>query len=185
MAACVTPGSELTVEHVYVGPGRAGFLDVLRRMGAAIELSDTDPTTNTATIVARYGPLLATNVGGREVASLIDEIPVLAVAAACAEGTTTFSDAAELRLKESDRVASVVAALRSIGVDADPRPDGLTVHGGGGRPLAGGTADPPATTGWPWLWPWPPRPPPRRSASTDGMPSPPAIPASKRSTDGA
>jgi 3-phosphoshikimate 1-carboxyvinyltransferase len=124
-----------------VGPGRAGFLDVLRRMGAPIELVDTDPATHTATIVARYAPLQATEVGGSEVASLIDEIPVLAVAAACAEGTTTFSDAAELRVKESDRVASVVAALRSIGVDADPRPDGLTVHGGGGRPLAGGTAD--------------------------------------------
>jgi 3-phosphoshikimate 1-carboxyvinyltransferase len=141
VAACVTPGSEVCIEHVYVGPGRAGFLDVLRRMGAAVDLSDTDPTTNTATVVARYGPLQATEVKGAEVASLIDEIPVLAVAAACAEGVSTFSDAAELKVKESDRIASMVAALRAVGVEAAPRPDGLTVRGSGGRPLAGGVAD--------------------------------------------
>lgn len=141
VAACITPGSRVCVEHVYVGPGRAGFLGVLRRMGAAVELSNADPATNTATIVATYGPLRATDVGGAEVASLIDEIPVLAVAAACAEGASTFSDAAELKVKESDRIASMVAALRAVGVDADPRPDGLTVRGSGGRPLAGGTVD--------------------------------------------
>jgi 3-phosphoshikimate 1-carboxyvinyltransferase len=141
VAACITPGSRLGVEHVYVGPGRAGFLDVLRRMGAAIELSDADQATNTATIVASYGTLQATDVGGAEVASLIDEIPVLAVAAACAEGTSTFADAAELKVKESDRIASMVAALRAVGVDAEARPDGLTVRGSGGRPLTGGTAD--------------------------------------------
>jgi 3-phosphoshikimate 1-carboxyvinyltransferase len=141
VAACVSPGSQVCVEHVYVGPGRAGFLDVLRRMGAAVELSDTDAATNTATIVASYGPLQATDVGGAEVASLIDEIPVLAVAAACAEGTSTFSDAAELKVKESDRIASMVTALRAIGVVADPCSDGLTVRGSAGRPLAGGAVD--------------------------------------------
>jgi 3-phosphoshikimate 1-carboxyvinyltransferase len=141
VAACVTPGSQVCVEHVYVGPGRAGFLDVLRRMGAAVQLTDTDPAAHTATVVATYGPLQATDVGGAEVASLIDEIPVLAVAAAYADGVSTFSDAAELKVKESDRIASVVAALRAVGVDADARPDGLTVRGSGGRPLAGGTTD--------------------------------------------
>jgi 3-phosphoshikimate 1-carboxyvinyltransferase len=141
VAACITPGSEVCVEHVYMGAGRAGFLDVLGRMGAAIELTGTDPATHTATIVARYGPLQATDVGGAEVASLIDEVPVLAVAAACADGISTFRDAAELKVKESDRIASMVAALRAIEVDAEARPDGLTVRGGGGRPLAGGTVD--------------------------------------------
>ena len=72
---------------------------------------------------------------------MIDEIPVLAVAAACAEGTTTFSDAAELKVKESDRIATVVAALQSVGARAEPRSDGLVIHGGAGRPLAGGTAE--------------------------------------------
>ncbi len=141
VAACVTPGSQVSVEHVYVGAGRAGFLDVLGRMGAAIELSGTDPATRTATIVARYGRLKGTDVGGTEVASLIDEIPVLAVAAACAEGISTFRDAAELKVKESDRIASMVAALRAIEVDAEARPDGLTVRGDADRPLAGGTVD--------------------------------------------
>jgi 3-phosphoshikimate 1-carboxyvinyltransferase len=146
VAACITPGSDLTVEHVYVGPGRAGFLDVLRRMGAAVEMSAADPATSTATIHACYGPLHATEVGGAEVPSLIDEIPVLAVAAAHADGTTTFADAAELKVKESDRIATVVAALTAVGARAEARPDGLVVHGQPGRGpapagLAGGAVD--------------------------------------------
>jgi 3-phosphoshikimate 1-carboxyvinyltransferase len=141
VAACITPASELTVEHVYVGPGRAGFLDVLRRMGADIDVSAVDPLTRTASITARYAPLAATHVGGAEIPSLIDEIPVLAIAAATAAGSTTFADASELKVKESDRIAAVVAALRSIGADAEERPDGLVVHGGSGRPLTGGPVD--------------------------------------------
>jgi 3-phosphoshikimate 1-carboxyvinyltransferase len=141
VAACITPGSDLVVEHVYVGPGRAGFLDVLQRMGAAVTLTDFDPVTSTASIAARYGPLHGTDVGGSEVPSLIDEIPVLAVAAAVAEGTTTFVDAAELKVKESDRIATMVTALLAVGGRAEGRPDGLVVHGHGGRPLAGGQAD--------------------------------------------
>jgi 3-phosphoshikimate 1-carboxyvinyltransferase len=148
VAACITPGSELVVDHVYVGPGRAGFLDVLQRMGAAVEVSAIDDVTSTASITARYGPLRGTEVRGAEVPSLIDEIPVLAVAAACAEGTTTFTDAAELKVKESDRIASVVGALSAVGVRAEGRPDGLVVHGGaadvpaGRQPaLSGGSVD--------------------------------------------
>ena len=138
VAACITPGSELTVEHVYAGPGRTGFLDVLRRMGAAVSVSPVDPVTLTASVTAAYGPLRPTEVGGAEVPSLIDEIPVLAVAAAHADGTTTFADAGELRVKESDRVVTVVAALTAVGVGAEPRLDGLVVHGGA---VAGGTID--------------------------------------------
>jgi 3-phosphoshikimate 1-carboxyvinyltransferase len=141
VAACITPGSDLAVEHIYVGPGRAGFLDVLERMGADLELTDLDPAASTATVRARYRPLRATAVGGSEVPALIDEIPVLAVAAAYAEGTTTFSDAAELRVKESDRIAAMVASLSSIGGAADPKEDGLDVHGSAGAPLAGGPVD--------------------------------------------
>jgi 3-phosphoshikimate 1-carboxyvinyltransferase len=144
VAACITPGSELTVDHVYAGPGRTGFLDVLRRMGAAVSVSPVDPVTLTASVTAAYGPLHATSVGDAEVPSLIDEIPVLAVAAANASGTTTFADAGELRVKESDRIATVVAALSAVGVRVEPRPDGLVVHGGGGpagRAVDGGTID--------------------------------------------
>ncbi|HVA74843.1 MAG TPA: 3-phosphoshikimate 1-carboxyvinyltransferase [Acidimicrobiales bacterium] len=138
VAACVTPGSDVTLPNVYVGPARAGFLDVLRRMGADIELAEEDPTASTATIRARHSALRATEVGGDEVPALIDEIPVLAVAAAYAEGTTTFSGAAELRVKETDRVETMVAALRAIGANVEPLPDGLVVDGRGGNPLDGG-----------------------------------------------
>jgi 3-phosphoshikimate 1-carboxyvinyltransferase len=141
VAACITPGSQLTVEHVYVGSGRAGFIDVLRRMGAAVELSAIDPVASTADISARYGPLQATKVSGPEVPSLIDEVPVLAVAAAAAEGDTVFADAAELRVKESDRIATVVSALTAVGARSEGYPDGLVVHGQGGSPLRGGPVD--------------------------------------------
>jgi 3-phosphoshikimate 1-carboxyvinyltransferase len=139
VAACITPGSDLTVEHVYVGPGRAGFLDVLERMGADVTLENHDRGTSTADIRARFSSLTGTDVGGDEIPGLIDEIPVLAVAAAIAAGDTTFRDAAELRVKESDRITAVVESLRALGVDAVEAPDGLTVHGRRGE-LAGGVS---------------------------------------------
>jgi 3-phosphoshikimate 1-carboxyvinyltransferase len=141
VAACITPGSDLTVEGVYVGEGRAGFLEVLRRMGAAVEISDRDDRTSTATVSARFSPLRATDIAGAEVPSLIDEIPVLSVAAAYAQGTTTFAGAAELKVKESDRIATMVAALTAVGASASARPDGLVVDGRGGRPLDGGRVE--------------------------------------------
>jgi 3-phosphoshikimate 1-carboxyvinyltransferase len=141
VAACITPGSDLLVEDVYVGPSRAGFIDVLSRMGAHIELLDADTAAGTATIRARHGHLRSTSVGGTEVPGLIDEIPVLAVAAACAEGTTTFSDAAELKVKESDRIETTVALLRAVGARCESRPDGLVVEGSDGAPLTGGVVD--------------------------------------------
>jgi 3-phosphoshikimate 1-carboxyvinyltransferase len=141
VAACIVPGSELVVERVYVGQARAGFLDVLRRMGADIVLEDEDRVEHTAAIRVRSSQLHGTSVGGVDVPGLIDEIPVLAVAAALADGVTTFGDAAELAVKESDRVASIVAGLRALGVKAEPRPDGLLVEGSAGRPLSGGSVD--------------------------------------------
>lgn len=129
VAACITPGSDVVVERVYVGQARAAFLDVLLRMGAdvAVDLHDD----GTADIRARSGPLRGTDVGGAEVAGLIDEIPVLAVAAALAEGPTTFSGAGELRLKETDRVATLASELAAVGARVEERPDGLAVPGGG------------------------------------------------------
>jgi 3-phosphoshikimate 1-carboxyvinyltransferase len=141
VAACLTPGSDLLLEDVYVGQGRAGFIDVLRRMGARIELAGEDSVRHTADIHVEAGPLRGTDVGGSEVPSLIDEIPVLAVAAAFAEGPSRFSDAAELKVKETDRVATTVALLHALGVRAEPTPDGLVVYGGAGRPLKGGTVE--------------------------------------------
>jgi 3-phosphoshikimate 1-carboxyvinyltransferase len=137
VAACVVPGSDLLVEHVYVGPGRAGFLAVLARMGAKVTLERHDPDTHTADIRARHSTLRATDVGGREIPDLIDEIPVLAVAAAYAEGVTTFRDAAELKVKETDRIATVTSELGAVGVHVEARDDGLQVTGSPTR-LAGG-----------------------------------------------
>ncbi|MGI8776933.1 MAG: 3-phosphoshikimate 1-carboxyvinyltransferase [Acidimicrobiales bacterium] len=133
VAACVTPGSDVTVDHVYLGPGRAGFLDVLERMGADIERVGDDE------VRARYGPLRGTEVGGVEVPGLIDEIPVLAVAAAVADGPTLFGGAAELRVKESDRIATVSEGLRAFGAEVETKADGFIVTGG--STLVGARAD--------------------------------------------
>ncbi|MEO6120691.1 MAG: 3-phosphoshikimate 1-carboxyvinyltransferase, partial [Acidimicrobiales bacterium] len=130
VAACIVPGSEVVVEQVYVGQARAGFVDVLRRMGAEVELDRLDATT--ADIHARSGPLRGTVVGGDEVPGLIDEIPVLAVAAAMADGPTVFRDAGELAVKETDRIAAVTAGLSALGARVEALPDGLVVGGGGG-----------------------------------------------------
>jgi 3-phosphoshikimate 1-carboxyvinyltransferase len=133
VAACVVPGSAVTVERVYVGPGRRGYLDVLARMGAAV---DEVPTTGsgdlaaTADIVVRSGPLVATEVPASEITGL-DEVPVLAVAAACASGDTVFRDVGELRVKESDRLAGVADLVRAFGARAEVDGDDLVVRGAG------------------------------------------------------
>ncbi len=124
VAACITPGSEVIVDKVYLGPGRAGFLDVLARMGADVERVGDDG------VRARYSPLKGTDIGGVEVPGLIDEIPVLAVAAAVADGSTLFGGAAELRVKESDRIATVSEGLRSFGAQVETKADGFIVSGG-------------------------------------------------------
>ena len=141
VAASVVPGSDLLLEGVYVGYGRAGFVDVLLRMGADITYEHHDEATSTADLRVRSAPLRATEVRGAEVPSLIDEIPVLAVAAAYADGVTIFADAAELKVKESDRIATTVAGLHALGGEAEATPDGLVVPGRAGRPLTAGAVD--------------------------------------------
>jgi 3-phosphoshikimate 1-carboxyvinyltransferase len=111
---------------VYLGRTRTGFLGVLRRMGADVE-AEADH------IHARYAQLHGTQVDAAEIPSL-DEVPILAVAAAAAEGDTRFHDVAELRIKESDRLATVISELGALGVRAEEDGDDLIVHGGGLRP---------------------------------------------------
>lgn len=124
VAACLVPGSEVVVDDVYLGPTRSAFVDVLVRMGADIE------QTGPAQVRARYSPdLHGADVGGDEVAGLIDEIPVLAVAAALAAGDTVFRDAGELRVKESDRIATTTAALAAMGARYELTNDGFVVTG--------------------------------------------------------
>jgi 3-phosphoshikimate 1-carboxyvinyltransferase len=141
VAAAITPGSCATVEGVGLNPTRTGALDVLRRMGARLEVrpdEDAGPEP-TGSITIEYGPLRAVEVGGAEVPRLIDEVPVLAVAAACAEGVSHFAEVGELRVKESDRVRSICCLLRALGVVVDEEPDGFRVHGG--RGLRGGRVE--------------------------------------------
>lgn len=128
VAATIVPGSEVSIEPVYLGPARRAFLDVLRRMGAHVEVEEVGPSE--ARLHVRHAPLHATDVGGSEIPGLVDEIPVLAVAAAVAEGMTTFSDASELRVKESDRITTVATELSALGAAVEPRADGLVVTGG-------------------------------------------------------
>lgn len=128
VAAAITPGSEVTVEHVYYGPARAGFVDVLRRMGADIEVEMSGD--HTAAITTRYRPLRGTKVEPDEIPGLIDEVPVLAVAAAVADGVTVFEGAEELRVKETDRIATIESELGAMGARVEGRRDTLTVPGG-------------------------------------------------------
>jgi 3-phosphoshikimate 1-carboxyvinyltransferase len=137
VGACVTPGSDLVVEDVCLNPTRTGFVEVLRRMGAKIDTEVTgerggEPVGNLHVLAS---PLVATAIRGAEIPSVIDEIPALAVAAAFAEGTTEIADAAELRIKESDRVGTVSQELSQLGITVEPRPDGMVITGG--RPRAG------------------------------------------------
>jgi 3-phosphoshikimate 1-carboxyvinyltransferase len=138
VAAAITPGSDITVRDAGVNPTRTGVLDALRAMGADLEISrerdlDGEPV---ADIRVRYRPLRATEISGELVVRAIDEIPVLAVAAAHAAGTTSVRDAAELRAKESDRLAAVGDILRRCGIEVIDRPDGFDVTGGGAHPPA-------------------------------------------------
>ncbi len=136
VAAVITPGSELTVEGVDLNPSRLGFVDVLRRMGADVEarVRDTRLGEPVGDLVARAGPLTGTVVSGDEVPNVQDEVPVLAVAAAFAEGVTEFGDVGELRTKESDRIAALAAELGRLGVGVETGDDRLVVRGG--RPAA-------------------------------------------------
>ena len=130
VAALCTPDSEIVLENIYLGPGREGFVDVLLRMGGMVEFAPRD--SSEASIKAQTSSLTATDISPDEVPRLIDEIPVLAIAAAHAEGITRFHGVAELRTKESDRVAGICAMLQALGGQAEADGDTLAVQGTGG-----------------------------------------------------
>ena len=130
--ATLAAAGELGLPDVCVNPTRTGFLAVVQRMGGRIatEESRRDAGEPVARLRVRpAGELRAAEVSGAEVTSMIDELPMLACLAARAEGETVVAGAAELRVKESDRIAAVVAGLRAIGVQADEQPDGFRVLG--------------------------------------------------------
>lgn len=140
-AATIVPGSDLTIEEVGLNPTRAGALEVMRRMGAAIEVDVTGERGGepVGRVRARASDLGATTIEGEEIPALIDELPILAVLAACAEGRTVIRDAAELRVKESDRIMVMTEGLLMLGVDCEATPDGMVVNGP--TALAGATVD--------------------------------------------
>ena len=136
VAALIIPGSELVLRRIGINPTRTGILDVLVSMGADITVA---PYTTTgepvADIAVRYSKLTGTVVAGDLIPRLIDEIPALAVAAAFASGTTVIRDAAELKVKESNRIAAMVAGLTAMGADVEEQADGMVIRGG--KPLTG------------------------------------------------
>jgi len=133
-AAAILPGSRVTVPAVGVNPGRTGFLDVLAEMGAEVTLSAERDVTGEpvadVTVAAPAGGLRGVRIGGDLVPRLVDEVPVLAVVAACARGETVIHDAADLRAKESDRLNVMARELARLGADIEERADGLRVVGG-------------------------------------------------------
>lgn len=138
VAASALPGSDLTLQRVGINPTRSGIIDALISMGASVELLNPreEGGEPMAEIRVRYtGRLTGTSVGGEMIPRLIDEIPALAVAAALAGGITEIRDAAELKVKESNRISTVAGLLASFGAVVEELPDGLLVRGG--HPLKG------------------------------------------------
>jgi 3-phosphoshikimate 1-carboxyvinyltransferase len=133
VAGAIMPGAELTVAHVGTNPTRTGVLEVLAAMGAAVRHETTSGPGSAAEpaadLVVRGGALRGAEIGGALIPRLIDEVPILAVAAAVAEGPTEIRDAAELRVKESDRIRAVATELSKMGARVSERPDGLRIEG--------------------------------------------------------
>ena len=136
-AGLLVPGSQVLVKNVGVNPTRSGILSVIRAMGGRLELLDERLCAGepAADLFVSSGSLHGTVIEGDLIPALIDELPVIAVMAAFAEGTTVIRDAAELKVKESDRIETTVAGLRAMGADVTPTPDGMIIRGG--RPLHG------------------------------------------------
>ena len=133
VAASIVPGSDLTLSHVGVNPTRIGILEILKLMGADIEVLNAREVGGepVADLRVRYAPLNGIEVPEALVPLAIDEFPVLFVAACCASGQTRVTGAEELRVKESDRIQSMVDGLKALGVIIEGTPDGAVIKGGG------------------------------------------------------
>lgn len=140
VAALLVPGSEVTVTNVGLNPTRAALFDVLRMMGGDIEFINAREVGGepVADIVVRHSSLRGIETPVETVAAMVDEYPILFVAAALAEGRTVARGLEELRVKESDRIAVMAEGLRAIGARVEELEDGLIIDGAGGDPLPGG-----------------------------------------------
>jgi 3-phosphoshikimate 1-carboxyvinyltransferase len=138
VGASIAPGSDLLLRHVGINPTRTGVIDILRLMGAKIEILNErvvggEPVADLHVV---YSPLKGIDIPEELVPLAIDEFPVLFVAASVAEGQTRLSGAEELRVKESDRIQVMADGLQLLGIDAQPTADGMVIHGGS---IGGGT----------------------------------------------
>jgi 3-phosphoshikimate 1-carboxyvinyltransferase len=143
-AGVLVPGARFVLEGVGVNWTRAGFLRIVERMGAIVVGDVEEPGAFAAAepvcdLDVSYGPIEGTSVGAEEVPLAIDELPLVALLGCFAEGETVVRGAGELRVKESDRIATVVEGLRGLGADIDALEDGFAVRGRGG--LRGGRID--------------------------------------------
>lgn len=139
-AGLLVPGSEILLKNVGINPTRDGLLRVCKDMGADITLLNVNMEGEpTADLLVRTSSLHGTTVGGEIIPTLIDEIPMIAVMAAFAEGTTVIKDAKELKVKESDRILVMAENLSRMGADITPTEDGMIIHGG--KPLHGAEID--------------------------------------------
>jgi 3-phosphoshikimate 1-carboxyvinyltransferase len=133
-AALVVPGSEVRIKGVGLNPTRGGFLDILRGMGAEVEalgVGESGIGEPVGELVVRHSELRGTRVGAKDVPGAVDELPLLALAGAFAEGETVVEGAGELRLKETDRISGVCEEFRKVGVEIEEREDGFVVRGTG------------------------------------------------------
>jgi 3-phosphoshikimate 1-carboxyvinyltransferase len=132
-AALVVPGSTVTLQNVGLNPTRTGFLNVVERMGAHLSITGQRLSAGEAlgNLIVHSEALQGVDIHSEEVPALIDELPVIAVLAAYAHGTTHVHGASELRFKETDRITAMVSGLQNIGVDAEETADGFIVRGRG------------------------------------------------------
>lgn len=131
-AGLLIPGSEILLKNVGINPTRDGILRVAKEMGGNIELLNvnTDNGEPTADLLIKFSALKGITIGGEIIPTLIDEIPIIAIMAAFARGTTVIKDAAELKVKESDRIQVMVDNLKAMGADIESTDDGMIIHGG-------------------------------------------------------
>ena len=131
-AGLLVPGSEILVKNVGINPTRSGILSVIRSMGGRLEILNERLCAGepVADLFISFSPLHGTVIEGELIPALIDELPMIAVMAAFAQGTTVIRDAAELKVKESDRIATTTAGLKAMGADVTPTPDGMIICGG-------------------------------------------------------
>jgi len=131
VAALIVPGSDITLTGINLNPTRTGLLDVLREMGADITVTETglEAGEPVGSIRVRHSTLRGTQIGGKVVVEMIDEFPILMVAALCAEGETVVRDAQELRVKETDRIAVMASELSKLGAQINETADGFVIRG--------------------------------------------------------